>query len=578
MKTPYILVGSLKEAIEQLDPSSELFLDTETVKLYGKIRLVQLYQKGMEHVLMVEWPNPFELFVSLTPFKKVLHNAHYDLTTIQENSQYYQTPKNFECTFLLARLHFAEQEKFSLDDVMYYCLGFDPYERQGLNKAALQKSDWSKRVLTADQLLYAATDVYYLPQVWDQVKHKMDTISYKLDKHTLEYCLEFQWHGMPIDQARIAERIAKNSKAVAELNMPINVNSYQQVRKYLNCEASDDLALAKLELRGNEKAAAVRKTRKLLKQLSFLKKFKEAGLRIRGKFKPSARSGRLTSDDENLQQLPRALKAMFGFSPDEGRVLLYADYSQLELRTVCAITACLLMADLYRKGADLHKYTAEFLFGATDDPVKAKWNRQVAKGCNFLLLYGGGVPMFVDVLIKQMMIWLQESEASVLRVRWRKLWREVYAWQEKGITDWRKGRLGSTPLGRQYLAKMMTDQLNIENQGAGAEVAKLALHYFMRDKYSSYPKEWNVLVCDFIHDSYILEAPNDPELYKVVAKDLAECMQLAWFEMSKCFKIKDLPMPVKVAVGYNWGDIEDEDIPNLYDFSLEPMAMYGVQP
>ena len=52
-------------------------------------------------------------------------------------------------------------------------------------------------------------------------------------------------------------------------------------------------------------------------------------------------------------------------------------------------------------------------------------------------------------------------------------------------------------------------------------------------------------------------------------------MQLAWFEMSKLFKIKDLPMPVDVSVGFNWGDIEDDDCTNVWDFTLEPQAMYA---
>ena len=79
-------------------------------------------------------------------------------------------------------------------------------------------------------------------------------------------------------------------------------------------------------------------------------------------------------------------------------------------------------------------------------------------------------------------------------------------------------------------------------------------------------------LANFIHDSFIIDAPNDPEIYKPVAKKLAECMQEAWFEMSKLFKITDLPMPVDVSVGYNWGDIEG-DVDNIWDFQLEPYAM-----
>ena len=80
--------------------------------------------------------------------------------------------------------------------------------------------------------------------------------------------------------------------------------------------------------------------------------------------------------------------------------------------------------------------------------------------------------MIQTILLKTVGIHQADRETNRARTKWRNLWREIYAWQEKGIATWRKGRLGSTPMGRKYKAKMMTDQLNIENQGAGAEDRK----------------------------------------------------------------------------------------------------------
>jgi len=54
---------------------------------------------------------------------------------------------------------------------------------------------------------------------------------------------------------------------------------------------------------------------------------------------------------------------------------------------------------------------------------------------------------------------------------------------------------------------------------------------------------------------------------------LAEAMQSAWFEISRQLKVKDLPMPVDVKVGKNWGDIEDDDKPNIYEYTLEGMKL-----
>ena len=116
--------------------------------------------------------------------------------------------------------------------------------------------------------------------------------------------------------------------------------------------------------------------------------------------------------------------------------------------------------------------------------------------------------------------------------------------------------------------------MNIMNQGAGAEVAKLALVYLQR-KLRANPK-YDAVLCNFVHDSFIIECPDDPAIYQPVGVLLAECMQDAWFQMSKNFKIKDLPMPVDVKVGNNWGDLENDKNVD-WEFTLEPYKMLGAE-
>lgn len=562
MNTPYLVV-TLEEIVTAINPAKPVFIDTETAGFYGEVCLLQVMQEGWDNVLLAHKPGAFEIIIMMGELNMVAHNCHYDFTTLQEQSGMTQwIPKNFEDTFLLARLSLPQYEKFSLDETFKYVLGYDPYERQGLNKKVLQKSKWDSPYLTKDQYRYAATDVYYMPALYNAVQESLQDFNYLLDKHTVRHCLNFQHNGMPVDEEKRATREALNKEEVTQIAAPINVNSWQQVRRFLGSSESDDEALAKMSAEGNEDATMVRKVRKLLKQNSFLAKFNAE--RIYGKFLPSTRSGRLASKDQNLQQLPRALKGVFGFTPDEGKVLIYADYAQLELRTICAITECTAMEQLFRQGKDLHGFTAEMLYGAE----YTKLQRNTAKGYNFCLLYGGGIDMVITYMLKVMTIGLAAPQVNKDRRRWRNLWKELYTWQQKGISDWQRGKLGSTPLGRRYKAKMMTDQLNIENQGAGADVAKLALHYFMTK--NSKPE---VIICNFIHDSFILECPDDPAVYQEATHLLADCMQEAWFELSKCFKVKDLPMPVNVVVDYNWGDCEDEDKEHLYDYNLEPYKM-----
>ncbi len=433
---------------------------------------------------------------------------------------------------------------------MLLSLGYNPYAKQGFDKKNLQKAKWTGE-LTENQLIYAATDVYYLPQVWHTVKHMRTDDNYKLDKLTLNHCFEFQNVGMPVDERKRMILHLQTQQIIDAIACPVNVNSWKQVRPYIGETESDGLALATFASQGNERAGEVLKARKATKLNSFLvKKFDTPDNRIYGKFAPSARSGRLTCKDQNLQQLPRASKGIFGFDEDDPRVLVYADFSQLELRVACAVIGDRKMEELFRAGEDLHAYTAHFMFGDT----VTKEQRTVAKACNFNLLYGGSADMLGNILLKDYGMVFTERQLTVFKSKWLRLWKDIARWQKLSILDWRKGRTGATPLGRRYKGKLMTDHMNIQVQGGGADVAKLALHKIV-PQIKELP---DVKLCDFIHDSYIVETPDVAETYEQTAEIVGLAMKTSWETMSQFFKIKDLPNPVNVYVGKNWGDIEEE--------------------
>jgi DNA polymerase I-like protein with 3'-5' exonuclease and polymerase domains len=534
---------------EQFDPSLPLAFDTETDGFYGRICLAQFYQAGWDNVLLVHNPNHLLLAAFLSTAHLIMHNASYDVSTIQEQLNCYWAPKSLDDTLLLGRLKYYRHHEFSLDAVLTYFLNYDPYARAGLRKKELQSTDWAKPTLTPQELLYAAIDVYYLPALVEECATQQEEQSYQLDLLALNYSFEFQRVGMPVDEQRVMALHADNLHKIEELAVPINVNSWKQVRPYIGEDESDALALVKFELQGNDKAARVNATRKALKVNSFLKKYMTDDGRIYGKFTPSARSGRFTCKDQNLQQLPRSTKGCFGFAPEDDKVLVFSDFAQLELRCACVLTGEERMYKLMQEGGDLHNYVAEMTFGENF----TKQHRQITKTENFNLLYGGSAGMLQSILIKDAKLYMPEEELKRLKQKWHNLWPTLTAWQEEGIRAWRAKRPWSTPLGRKYIGKLMTDQLNIAVQGFGADVAKLAMHYM-------YPKlrelHESVKLCNFIHDSYIIEGNNDKALYIQAAKIVADSMQEAWSEMAKLTKLPDLKMPVDVRVGYNWGDME----------------------
>lgn len=560
-KVEYMFV-TVEELVKLIDVDKPMMVDTETIGFYGRIRLAQFYQKHFPKVMLLENPNPFELVSVMSKTKCVMHNAHYDISSIQDSierlvgSKSSWMPDKFEDTFLLARLHYFNNEGFSLDKCIQYAIGFNPYEG---TKKDMQDSDWGAPVLSDEQLTYASNDVVYLHQLYDAVKHMEQDINYQLDILTTRYCLDFQNNGMPFNAEILTKIYSDNMERIKEIALPINCNSYQQVRAYINSNLSDDHGLAVLSNQGNEKAIAVRETRKLTKQNSFLKKYtnlSKDGV-IYGKFKCSPRSGRTSSDDENLQQIPRALKKIFGVKENGDTVLIHSDFSQMQLRLVAAIAADKAMEALFRDGIDIHSYVARMIFGENF----TKEHRQICKTANFGLLFGAGVNTFIAILIKDAGLLLNEEEATKIKRKWLSLWKQVAEWQKQGIRDWKAGRIWDTPLGRRYKAKMMTDQLAMQIQGAEAEVAKLAIHY-MIPKLNKLHKD--IKLRDFIHDGYIFSCPNDKAIYEEASKIIADAMLEAWREMSQSFSITDIPMPCTATVGWNWKDLEEDKFIHQY--------------
>jgi len=546
----------------------ELYFDTETNGLYGQVFLAQFYQEDWDKVFLVQKPVLFDLMILLSKCYIVLQNASYDITTIQRQSGINWVPERFEDTLYLARLHFYEKEKFSLDNLMTYVLRYNPYEKAGFNKDVMQKSNWSG-TLTEDQIQYASIDVWHLPDVYNTVKKSKNDYLYELDIISLKEALVWQCNGYAVDQEQLDKQYIINKQLIAEAQLPINCNSYVQVRPYIGSNNSDGLGLAMEEYKGNKRAANVRYVRKLEKQQSFLRKFYSEDNRIYGIFAPSARSGRYTCKKQNLQQIPRKLKHVFGLDPSLDKVLVFSDYPQLEIRGVCAVVKETKMEELLRKGEDLHGFAASMIFGSE----YTKEQRQIAKTANFALLYGASHLILGGILLKDNDLYLPEDELKKIKLKWNRLWAILTAWQQIGIKRWRAGMINQTPLGRKYKARMMTDYLNMEIQGFGAEVAKIAMHYMIDEVKEKgwYNKE--VKFVNFIHDSYYFEVDNNPEIYKAVSEIMARCMQTAWFACCVHLKIPDLPMPIEVFVGYNVKGLDNGDY--IYKYELDGMKYYN---
>lgn len=521
-------------------PSKITYFDCETTGLNPKrdrITLAQFLIDG--ELLLLQDPSKEEIHAILDNTDLIVgHNLPFDFGFAG------YIPKSidhFDDTLYLDRLVNYKHKSHSLDEVAKRIYGYDPYEKEGLDKKAMQKTDWAKADLTKDQIKYASMDVEILPKIYATLLHQKDHGVYRFDKQSIMDALHIQRIGLPIRQDKVEEEILHTQTELDENPLPFNVNSPKQVREALGAESTNDRVLAELEAHGDVTAAKVRKRRKALKYLNFLNKLGEHP-RYYGTLAPAARSGRFTSKQENIQNIPRAQKKFVG--TDTLTVIVAADFAQLELRTIAAITGDDTMLALFKSGEDLHAYTAEQLFG----PDYTKDQRQIAKVFNFGTLYGAGAATIRTILLQWTGIVMEESEVQRLKRKWLDTFTGIARWHRRGGARMNGTACYRTPHGRPYKAERYTDMLSIENQGAGAEVARIALHQIVKNL----PPE--ALLFNFVHDSYVVECPNTTDLYKESATVVRDAMYYAW--ETAPFEKHGLTMPVDVGVAYNWKDAD----------------------
>lgn len=468
------------------------------------------------------------------------HNLAFDLAFLRFIPD---DPSVLIDTLYLSRIAYPQADSHSLDALAKRVLGYDPYAEAGIDKRAMQKADWAN--LTEAQRTYAALDVKVLPAIVNMIGHYARSGVYQFDMRSIVVGLRTQRHGLPIlqDATRklLAEQREIRDRTLAEL--PFNPNSPQQAKLHLALPSTNDKTLAEAVSNGNELAAKVRTARKAIKSINFLEKL-AAAPRYYGTLTPAARSGRFTSSHENIQNLPRNTKPLIGFPPTAGRVVLSADFAQLELRTIACIAEDKTMLRLFQTGVDMHGYMAEQMYG----PAYSKQQRQIAKTFNFSLLYGAGAATVRAMLLAQTGIVLPEHEVRTLKNKWLGVFQGIAYWQRQGAVRHEHGIRHHTPHGRPYKSERFTDHLSIENQGAGAEVARIALHRMD----ANLPP--GTFLFDFIHDSYWVEAPDEPAVYKAAAKIMHQAMKYAWQRAP--FEKHGLEMPVDVGVAYN---IKDAD-------------------
>ncbi len=262
-----------------------------------------------------------------------------------------------------------------------------------------------------------------------------------------------------------------------------------------------------------------------------------------------AATGRLSSNNPNLQNIPirtlRGQEVRKAFiAKDQDHVLLAADYSQIELRIIAALSQDPALIEAFQKGEDIHNATAARVFGVAPQDV-SRAQRSNAKTVNFGIIYG------VSAFGLSQQTDLNRSEAKDLIETYYASYPRLRAYINEQVDLARELGYVETVLGRRRYLKDILSQnavvrgaaernaVNAPIQGSAADIIKLAMiKIHTRIKSES----WKAKMLLQVHDELVFEVPkSELEGFQAMVKK----------EMETAFSLA-VPLVVDLGVGQNW--------------------------
>jgi DNA polymerase-1 len=265
-----------------------------------------------------------------------------------------------------------------------------------------------------------------------------------------------------------------------------------------------------------------------------------------------AATGRLSSSDPNLQNIPirtelgRQIRAAFVAEP--GKILLGADYSQIELRVMAHFSRDPVLLEAFRTGQDIHQRTAQEVFGVGPLAQTAE-HRRASKAINYGIIYG----LSPFGLAQQ--IGVPQKEAAQFINAYFERYSGVKKYLDNVLMETRQTGVAKTLFGRiRPIPDITSPQVQIRNfaertalnsplQGTAADLIKLAMIAIYR-RLAAEKLEAKMILQ--VHDELLFEAPASEG--KALAKLVRE-------EMENVHKLA-VPLEVEVCVGLNWRDME----------------------
>ena len=607
-KQEYSVYYGIQE-LKRLQTAHSLAFDTETLQLQpeeGKLRLIQLGCYSSRTIVVIDcfelersdW-NYLEEFFSSTNRFWLAHNAVFDIAWLQEQGIHING--FVRCSMIASRLltNGIPQTKHGLDALAKRQLNIEVSKEQ-------QKSNWGLETLSKEQLTYAAKDIEILLELDNVLDQKIRLgrleKAYALECRALPAMAQMWRIGLPwnreeLEQCRtdyeddikelgnefireldndlpVGKKLPRNEDGTVNLRAKDQGSVRLGTKQYagFNIKSSKQL-LEKLELvlgytpvnkdgkpsvaKDALKSCAADsptiqtlmtwKRREKRRQMieSILDKMSDDGYVRASYMQLGADTGRMSSIKPNNQQIPRDSEFRQCVQAPEGWKIVDADFSQMELRLAAALANDKNMIAAFKRGDDLHDYTAE----------QMGCDRQIAKSANFGLLYGAGAEGLRNYAGSSGVI-MSSDEAAKVRDNWLTTYSGIKSWQQEMNylvrstegDEWPETRIPVSNM-RRFLKgdlNRVTVRCNTPIQGAGAAILKCALgNLWTQVKEAG---ENKVRIAAAVHDELLLLVKED------IADEWAQILKTT-MEKAEAKWLGEIPALAEVSIGDKWSEV-----------------------
>jgi DNA polymerase I len=575
--------AGVKTACESFQNLDVVGFDTETTELdpyAGDLRLVQFSDGANTQVIDLKaFKGDWKTSEDLAPLRdllnaprpvKIAHNAKFDAKWVGHHLGV-DLGGTFD-TLLASQLIAAgdQDRRHGLADVAAFFLN------QEVDKTE-QRSDWSGE-LSRSQIEYAARDAATMVPLREKVVERLradDLVRVaKLEFECVVPVATMELNGFYLDKTRWLEQLEKVKKqqeiiadelqnmlsaGVAQASLfgraDINLDSQSQVS-----DALRNLGVPMPETtRGwqlQPLAAEYPVVAKLLEYRGVAKSLTSFGENILEYIEPQtgrihsdfrqigAPTGRFSSSNPNLQQIPHDPAYRRCFRAAENKKLVIADFSQIELRILAEFSGDENFIKAFQGGTDFHATAAAQVFNIPLDQVTPE-QRSFAKRLNFGVVYGIGASRFA------MLTGLAQRDAEDVMRRYFATYRRLDAFLRESANRVTTDRLARTASNRMMrfrfdendrgqVASARRVGTNFPIQGTNADILKRALR-LLHDKI----KGTSARLVNIVHDEILLETNTDEA--ESIAKTLENVMCAAGEEI-----VTKIPVKVDVQISDDW--------------------------